>query len=203
MSRSSKYLAKQVASFDQMVKLENETQDRHLKRIVTNVRRHVALEVGWERFSEALDPEWMVEDPQYLGTMPSGGRTGHWSGLDQVKSFYDQFKGGDLFTAVNVDVYLAPNGIANTMDIGFYVPGSAIPTLLGPSAEQFKDVVDDPDAMYAVSSYMVSFWPMDERARLKGEEFYHIGDFGVEKMAPEDVFTRQELTEACRPYMNA
>jgi hypothetical protein len=44
---------------------------------------------------------------------------------------------------------------------------------------------------------------MDEQARLTGEEFYHTGDISIEKMAPEDVFTREELTESCRPYMDA
>jgi hypothetical protein len=203
MSTSSKYIAKQVASFERMVKLETETEDPHLKRIVTNVRRHVALEVGWERFTEAMDPEWMVEQPQYVGSMPIGG-TGHWSGMEQVRMFYDQFKGGDLFTAVNKDVYLARNGIANTMDVGFYVTADALPALVPAGIlEAHKDVVDDDDAMYAVSSYMVSFWPMDEQARLTGEEFYHTGDISIEKMAPEDVFTREELTESCRPYMDA
>jgi hypothetical protein len=168
------------------------TADSHHKAILENYRRHVYLEVSG-RIDEILSPEMTVEHPVYR--ISWAGKVTVLDGLAEVRAFYEGLGHADA-VLWNTDESVA------VADWGFAAELTLHQLLSGEALAADGERVDDPGAMYHLSSRQAFVWPYDERARLKGEHIYEdVSTRRFEQVAPEDVITPQRAAELFAPHL--
>jgi len=178
-----------------------EVTENPLQRQILEVyRRHVLLEVAG-RWEEIFAPDMIVEHPIYrinaAISLNDAGATEVFDGMREVKAFYEALmeNGAPVMTVEQQSLAVADWGYANECILHHQVPGAA---LLGMGVD-----VDDPQAFYVQSYYIVAVWHHDSRGRLIGEHLYEAkpGSRTVVKLAPEDVISQQEARAVLDPLI--
>jgi hypothetical protein len=168
------------------------TADPHRRAILENYRRHVYLEVSG-RIDEILSPEMTVEHPHYR--ISWAGRVRVLDGAAEVRAFYEELGHAEA-VLWNTDerVAVADWGFAAELTLHQLLPGTAL------AAD--GETVDDPDAIYHLSSRQAFIWPYDERARLEGEHIYEdVSTRRFEAVDPDDVITPARAAELFAPHL--
>lgn len=165
---------------------------RH-RAILKNYIRHANLEVCglWKGI---LAPDMMVPHPVYRFHTPGKGLRVV-DGMTAVQEEYESY------ARLNCNVIMHGEGSIMVSDRGFmtefvqhrFWPGSLL-------REQGDDI-DDPHAMYLVSTTQMMSWPYDEEARVIEERVYRGTDRRIGKCDPADVITVEECREKLLPTL--
>ncbi|WP_128643352.1 hypothetical protein [Rhodococcus opacus] len=169
-------------------KLEN---PRH-RRIVENYRRHALLEVGGD-YERIFAPEMTVEVPRYK--IVWGASAGEEIVGEDVKEMYRQMAevGANVIVVTDEEIAVCDDGFFSRADMTQFAPGVAV--------RELGYEVDDDSAWYALTFYVVAFWPYDEQCRMIGETGAAIGPPRIEKIAAEDVVTAEQARAALLPQV--
>lgn len=171
--------------------LETLQNPRH-RRIIENYRRHALLEVGGD-YEPIFDPDMTVEVPRYkIRWAESDGSeiVG-----DDVREMYRQMAGTGANVIVVTDEEIA------VCDSGFFSRADFTQFFQGGVVREMGYDAEDPDAWYAVTNYVVAFWPYDEQCRMIGETGAAIGPPRIEKIQAEDVVTPEQARAALLPLV--
>src|SRR5882757_5447302 len=188
----SRFEADFLASMSAVDAAIDRTADSHQKAILENYRRHVYLEVSG-RIDEILSPEMTVEHPHYRVSW--AGQVRVLDGVEEVRAFYEELgHAGAVLWNTDESVAVADWGFAAELTLHQLLPGAALVA----DGEQ----VDDPEAIYHLSSRQAFIWPYDERARLKGEHIYEdVGTRRFERVDPGDAITPERAAELFAPHL--
>jgi hypothetical protein len=163
--------------------LEQTSKPLH-RAILLNFWRHVHLE-GAGRYEEILAPEMMVDEPVYRVTW--GVSPAVISGKDGVLAFYRSVGESVLWHS---DDRLAVGDWGICDEITFHQLAR------GADLQAVGYEVDDPGALYHVSSRQAFVWPYDERARLAGEHLYEDKtSLAIEEVDPAEAITPARVRE--------
>jgi hypothetical protein len=163
--------------------LEQTTKPLH-RAMLLNFWRHVHLE-GAGRFEEIVAPDMMVDEPVYRITW--GASPAVITGKDGVVSFYRSVGEAVLW---NSDDFLAVGdwGIADELTFHQIARGADLRAI--------GYEVDDPDAIYHVSSRQAFVWPYDDQGRLVGENLYEDKtSLEIEEVDPSEAITPARVRE--------
>ncbi len=191
----NRLLEKQVAEFSKLRQLAERQSDSHYRRILEGYLRHIALEVGFgPRWEDIFSDELTVADPIYHIHLDGDANVATYDGEEAVRGFYRQMvESKTVSTADFIHVAVADWGIA--------VYERAYRYLTGAEAHAEGVDVDDTTATYRIGQDITHWWTYDDDARLLGEKVFVLpGTLAVEKVAPEDVFTREDLLTALQPF---
>jgi hypothetical protein len=163
--------------------LEQTTKPLH-RAMLLNFWRHVHLE-GAGRFEEIVAPDMMVDEPVYRITW--GANPVVVTGKEGVVAFYRAVGDAVLW---NSDDFLAVGdwGIADELTFHQIAHGADLRAI--------GYEVDDPDAIYHVSSRQAFIWPYDSQARLVGENLYEDKtSLEIEEVDPSEAITATRVRE--------
>ena len=163
--------------------LEQTTKPLH-RAMLLNFWRHVHLE-GAGRFEEIVAPDMMVDEPVYRITW--GANPVVVMGKEGVVSFYRAVGEAVLW---NSDDFLAVGdwGIADELTFHQIARGADLRAI--------GYDVDDPDAIYHVSSRQAFIWPYDSQGRLVGENLYEDKtSLEIEEIDPAEAITPARVRE--------
>jgi hypothetical protein len=163
--------------------LEQTTKPLH-RAMLLNFWRHVHLE-GAGRFEEIVAPDMMVDEPVYRITW--GANPAVITGKEGVVSFYRSVGEAVLW---NSDDFLAVGdwGIADELTFHQIARGADLRAI--------GYDVDDPDAIYHVSSRQAFVWPYDSQGRLVGENLYEDKtSLEIEEVDPSEAITPARVRE--------
>jgi hypothetical protein len=181
-----------LASMAAVDALIERTEDGHHRAILENYRRHVYLEVSG-RIDEILSPEMTVAHPHYR--ISWAGTVRVLDGTEEVRAFYDELgNAGAVLWNTDEDLAVADWGFAAELTLHQLLPGRAL--------VEDGEEVDDPDAIYHLSSRQAFVWPYDENAKLRGEHIYEdVTTRAFEVVAAEDVITPERAAELFAPHL--
>jgi hypothetical protein len=163
--------------------LEQTTKPLH-RAMLLNFWRHVHLE-GAGRFEEIVAPDMMVDEPVYRITW--GANPVVVTGKEGVVSFYRAVGEAVLW---NSDDFLAVGdwGIADELTFHQIARGADLRAI--------GYEVDDPEAIYHVSSRQAFVWPYDTQGRLVGENLYEDKtSLEIEEIDPSEAITPARVRE--------
>lgn len=163
--------------------LERTTDPLH-RAILLNFWRHVHLE-GAGRYDAILAPDMMVEHPVYRVTW--GANPAVIEGREGVLAFYNSVAEAVLWHSDD-RLAVADWGICD--ELTFHQLGA------GADLAALGYDVDDPAAIYHVSSRQAFIWPYDERARLRGENLYEDKtSLVIEQVDPTEAITAARVRQ--------
>ena len=169
--------------------LEVTTKPLH-RAILLNFWRHVHLE-GAGEFEAILQPDMIVDEPVYRVTW--GANPAVITGKDGVLAFYRSVGDSVLWHS---DDRLAVGDWGISDEITFHQLAR------GADLQAIGYEVDDPEALYHVSSRQAFIWPYDSRARLAGEHLYEDKtSLTVEEVSPEEAITPSRVREIHRELL--
>jgi hypothetical protein len=171
-------------------KLLDQTTNPLHRAMLLNFCRHVHLE-GAGQFGKIVAPDMMVDHPVYRITW--GASPAVIEGKDGVVAFYNSVGESVLW---NSDDWLAVAdwGIADELTFHQLATGAVLRPL--------GYDVDDPAALYHVSSRQAFIWPYDERARLAGENLYEDKtSLRIEEVDPAGGTTPARVREIHREHL--
>ena len=163
--------------------LEQTTKPLH-RAMLLNFWRHVHLE-GAGRFEEIVAADMMVDEPVYRVTW--GASPAVIRGKEGVVSFYRSVGEAVLW---NSDDFLAVGdwGIADELTFHQIARGADLRAI--------GYEIDDPDAIYHVSSRQAFIWPYDGQGRLVGENLYEDKtSLEIEEIDPSEAVTPARVRE--------
>jgi hypothetical protein len=163
--------------------LEQTTKPLH-RAMLLNFWRHVHLE-GAGRFEEIVAEDMMVDEPEYRITW--GVNPIVVTGKEGVVSFYRAVGEAVLW---NSDDFLAVGdwGIADELTFHQIARGADLRAI--------GYEIDDPDAIYHVSSRQAFIWPYDSQGRLVGENLYEDKtSLEIEEVDPSEAITPARVRE--------
>ena len=163
--------------------LEQTTKPLH-RAMLLNFWRHVHLE-GAGRFEEIVAADMMVDEPVYRVTW--GASPAVIRGKEGVVSFYRSVGEAVLW---NSDDFLAVGdwGIADELTFHQIARGADLRAI--------GYEIDDPDAIYHVSSRQAFIWPYDGQGRLVGENLYEDKtSLEIEEVDPSEAITPARVRE--------
>jgi hypothetical protein len=158
--------------------LVERTTDPLHRAILLNFWRHVHLE-GAGRFEEIVAPEMMVDHPVYRVTW--GANPAVIEGKEGVIAFYNSVGEAVLWHSDD-RLSVADWGICDELTFHQLAAGADLRAI--------GYDVDDPGALYHVSSRQAFIWPYDDRARLAGEHLYEDKtSLEIEQVDPSEAIT--------------
>ncbi len=169
--------------------LEVTTKPLH-RAILLNFWRHVHLE-GAGEFETILQPDMIVDEPVYRVTW--GANPAVITGKDGVLAFYQSVGDSVLWHS---DDRLAVGDWGICDEITFHQLAR------GADLRAIGYEVDDPEALYHVSSRQAFIWPYDSRARLAGEHLYEDKtSLTIEEVSPAEAITPSRVREIHRELL--
>lgn len=182
-------ISKNAAAQDAL--LETLQNPRH-RRIIENYRRHALLEVAGT-YEPIFDPDMTVDVPCYkIRWADSDGSdvVG-----DDVREMYRQMEamGANVIVVTDEEIAVSDSGFFSRADFTQFFQGAVV--------RQMGYEADSPDAWYAVTNYVVAYWPYDEQCRMIGETGAAIGPPRIEKIREEDVVTSEQARAALLPLI--
>ncbi len=169
-----------------------ETEKPLHRAILLNFWRHVHLE-GAGDYDRIVAPDMMVDEPVYRvawGVSPTVIR-----GKEGVLAFYRSVGESVLWHS---DDRLAVGDWGISDEITFHQLAR------GADLQAIGYEVDDPEALYHVSSRQSFVWPYDEQARLAGEHLYEDKtSLAIEEVSPDEAITPARVREIHREQLAA
>ena len=169
-----------------------ETEKPLHRAILLNFWRHVHLE-GAGDYDRIVAPDMMVDEPVYRvawGANPTVIR-----GKDGVLAFYRSVGESVLWHS---DDRLAVGDWGISDEITFHQLAR------GADLAAIGYEIDDPEALYHVSSRQSFVWPYDEQARLAGEHLYEDKtSLAIEEVSPDEAITPARVREIHREQLAA
>ena len=163
--------------------LERTTKPLH-RAMLLNFWRHVHLEGGGD-YERIVAPDMMVDEPVYRVTW--GANPAVIEGKDGVLAFYRGVGEAVLWNSDDL-LAVADWGICDELTFHQLARGSDL------RAVGYD--VDEPGAIYHVSSRQAFVWPYDERARLIGENLYEDKtSLAIEEVDPAEAITAARVRE--------
>jgi hypothetical protein len=164
--------------------LVERTTDPLHRAILLNFWRHVHLE-GAGRFEEIVAPDLMVDNPVYRVTW--GANPAVIEGKEGVVAFYNSVGEAVLWHS---DDRLAVGDWGICDELTFHQLAA------GADLRAIGYEVDDPGALYHVSSRQAFIWPYDDQARLAGEHLYEDKtSLEIEEVDPSEAITPARVRE--------
>jgi len=158
--------------------------------MLLNFWRHVHLE-GSGQYDVLAAPDMMVDEPEYRITW--GASPAVIKGKEGVVAFYNMVGDAVLWNSDD-RLAVADWGIAD--ELKFHQLGR------GADLQAVGYEVDDPDALYHVSSRQAFVWPYDDRARLIGENLYEDKtSLEIEAVDPAEAITAARVREIHRELL--
>jgi hypothetical protein len=165
-------------------KLLDQTTNPLHRAMLLNFWRHVHLE-GSGQFDKIVAPDMMVDHPVYRITW--GANPAVIEGKEGVLGFYNSVGEAVLWNSDDL-LAVADWGIADELTFHQLAAGQDLRAL--------GYDVDDPQALYHVSSRQAFIWPYDERARLAGENLYEDKtSLRIEEVDPAEATTPARVRE--------
>jgi hypothetical protein len=169
--------------------LEETTKPLH-RAILLNFWRHVHLE-GAGEYERILAPDMMVEEPVYRVTW--GANPAVITGKDGVLGFYNSVGESVLWHS---DDRLAVGDWGVSDEITFHQLAR------GADLQAVGYEVENPEALYHVSSRQAFIWPYDSRALLVGEHLYEDKtSLQIEEVSPDEAITPARVREIHREQL--
>jgi hypothetical protein len=169
--------------------LEETTKQLH-RAVLLNFWRHVHLE-GAGEYEQILAPDMMVDEPVYRVTW--GASPAVITGKDAVLAFYKSVGDSVLWHS---DDRLAVGDWGVCDEITFHQLAR------GADLQAVGYEVDDPEALYHVSSRQAFIWPYDSQARLAGEHLYEDKtSLTIEEVSPAEAITPARVHEIHREQL--
>jgi hypothetical protein len=163
--------------------LETTTNPLH-RAMLLNFWRHVHLE-GSGQYDRIVAPDMMVDEPIYRVTW--GANPAVITGKEGVVAFYESVGEAVLWNSDDL-LAVADWGICDELTFHQLARGSDL------RAVGYD--VDEPGAIYHVSSRQAFVWPYDERARLIGENLYEDKtSLAIEEVDPAEAITAARVRE--------
>ena len=163
--------------------LEETTKPLH-RAILLNFWRHVHLE-GAGEYEKIVAPDMMVDQPVYRVTW--GANPAVIQGKEGVLAFYRSV-GESVLWHSDDRLAVGDWGICDEITFHQLARGSDL------SAVGYE--VEDPSALYHVSSRQAFIWPYDDRARLAGEHLYEDKtSLEIEEVSPDEAITPARVRE--------
>lgn len=157
--------------------LEQTTKPLH-RAMLLNFWRHVHLE-GSGQYERILSSDMTVENPVYRVTW--GANPSVIQGKDGVLAFYQSVGEAVLWNSDD-RISVADWGICDELTFHQLAAGADLRAI--------GYTIDDPGALYHVSSRQAFIWPYDSRARLAGEHLYEDKtSLKIEAVEPADAIT--------------
>ncbi len=164
-----------------------ETEKPLHRAILLNFWRHVHLE-GAGDYDRIVAPDMMVDEPVYRVAWGASPTVIH--GKDGVLAFYNSVGESVLWHS---DDRLAVGDWGISDEITFHQLAR------GADLQAIGYEVDDPEALYHVSSRQSFVWPYDEQARLAGEHLYEDKtSLAIEEVRPDEAITPARVREIHR-----
>jgi hypothetical protein len=152
--------------------------------MLLNFWRHVHLE-GSGQYDRIVAPDMMVDEPIYRVTW--GANPAVITGKEGVVAFYESVGEAVLWNSDDL-LAVADWGICDELTFHQLARGSDL------RAVGYD--VDEPGAIYHVSSRQAFVWPYDERARLIGENLYEDKtSLAIEEVDPAEAITAARVRE--------
>ncbi len=169
--------------------LEETTKPLH-RAILLNFWRHVHLE-GAGDYERIVAPDMMVDEPVYRVTW--GANPAVITGKEGVLAFYRSVGESVLWHS---DDRLAVGDWGVSDEITFHQLAR------GADLQAVGYEVEDPSALYHVSSRQAFIWPYDEQARLAGEHLYEDKtSLAIEEVDPAEAITPARVREIHREQL--
>jgi hypothetical protein len=169
--------------------LDATTEPLH-RAMLLNFWRHVHLE-GAGEFETIVASDMMVDEPVYRVTW--GVNPAVITGKDGVLAFYRSV-GDSVLWHSDDRLSVADWGICDEITFHQLARGADL--------QAIGYEVDDPDALYHVSSRQAFIWPYDSRARLAGEHLYEDKtSLAIEEVSPEEAITEARVREIHREQL--
>jgi hypothetical protein len=160
------------------------------RAILLNFWRHVHLE-GAGDYERIVAPDMMVDEPVYRVTW--GANPAVLTGKDGVLAFYNSV-GESVLWHSDDRLAVGDWGICDEITFHQLARGADL------AAVGYD--VDDPGALYHVSSRQSFVWPYDDRARLAGEHLYEDKtSLVVEEVRPDEAITPARVREIHREQL--
>jgi hypothetical protein len=160
------------------------------RAILLNFWRHVHLE-GAGEYERILAPDMMVDEPVYRVTW--GANPAVIAGKEGVLAFYTSVGEAVLWNSDD-RLAVADWGICDELTFHQIARGADL------SAVGYD--VDDPEAIYHVSSRQAFIWPYDSRARLAGEHLYEDKtSLLIEEVSSDEAITPARVREIHREQL--
>jgi hypothetical protein len=170
--------------------LVERTTDPLHRAILLNFWRHVHLE-GAGEFDKIVAPDMMVDNPVYRVTW--GANPAVIEGKDGVIAFYESVGEAVLWHS---DDRLAVGDWGICDELTFHQLAA------GADLRAIGYDVDDPSALYHVSSRQAFIWPYDDRGRLAGEHLYEDKtSLRIEEVDPAEAITPTRVREIHREQL--
>jgi hypothetical protein len=154
-------------------------RDPRRRRVLETVLAHMKAEANADL---AALMATMAPDPRYSAWGTEGSDHGP-KGWKAVEKFYRDFIESDCHRLeFEIDRLLVDDhGVLTEGMMRIAYPGRVL--------RQMGRPVDDPDAFYLYESRMAIVWPMDEQARVIGEDSYVAGDgfARLRKLSPDEL----------------
>jgi hypothetical protein len=169
--------------------LERTSNPLH-RAMLLNFWRHVHLE-GSGQYDRIVAPDMMVDEPVYHVTW--GANPAVITGKDGVVAFYESVGEAVLWNSDDL-LAVADWGICDELTFHQLARGADL--------QAVGYDVDDPEALYHVSSRQAFVWPYDERARLIGENLYEDKtSLQIEEVDPAEAITAARVREIHREQL--
>jgi hypothetical protein len=169
--------------------LERTTDPLH-RAILLNFWRHVHLE-GAGEYEQIVADDMMVDEPVYRVTW--GPNPAVIRGKEGVLAFYRSVGEAVLWHSDD-RLAVADWGICDEITFHQLAPGEIL------RAVGYE--VEDPEALYHVSSRQSFIWPYDDRARLAGEHLYEDKtSLAIEEVSPDEAITPARVREIHREQL--
>jgi hypothetical protein len=164
--------------------LLEKTENPLHRAMLLNFWRHVHLE-GSGQFERIVASDMMVDEPVYRVTW--GASPAVIKGKEGVLAFYRSVGEAVLW---NSDDWLAVADWGIADELTFHQLGR------GADLRAVGYDVEDPDAIYHVSSRQAFIWPYDSQARLIGENLYEDKtSLAIEEVTPDEAITPARVRE--------
>jgi hypothetical protein len=181
------------AVYDCMIptaELLERTRDPLHRAILLNFWRHVHLE-GAGEYEQIVADDMMVDEPVYRVTW--GPNPAVIRGKEGVLAFYRSVGEAVLWHSDD-RLAVADWGICDEITFHQLAPGEIL------RAVGYE--VEDPEALYHVSSRQSFIWPYDDRARLAGEHLYEDKtSLAIEEVSPDEAITPARVREIHREQL--
>ena len=169
--------------------LEETTKPLH-RAMLLNFWRHVHLE-GAGEYDRIVAPDMMVDEPVYRVTW--GANPAVIEGKEGVVAFYSSVGEAVLWHSDD-RLAVADWGICDEITFHQLARGADLRAI--------GYEVDDPDALYHVSSRQAFIWPYDSQARLIGENLYEDKtSLEIEEVSPHEAITPARVREIHREQL--
>jgi hypothetical protein len=170
--------------------LLGETSKPLHRAMLLNFWRHVHLE-GAGEYEQIVAPDMMVDEPVYRVTW--GANPAVITGKDGVLAFYASV-GESVLWHSDDRLAVGDWGISDEITFHQLAKGAGL------RAVGFE--VDEPEALYHVSSRQAFIWPYDSQARLVGEHLYEDKtSLVIEQVSPTEAITPARVREIHREQL--